>query len=107
MEEHEITKMKITVVKGFTAEEVFRGNVPDHFPETFVSPCPMHQAGQEFVMENLNCPEGFCNWAYADIQKDLVNLYFGTDYYRDKKANWVNCTDGMRPVVFKIERIEE
>jgi uncharacterized repeat protein (TIGR04076 family) len=100
-------RMKITVVKGFTAEEVFDGEVPDHFPETFRSPCPTHPVGQEFVMENLNCPEGFCNWAYADIQKKLVNLYFGIDYYRDKKANWVTCTDGMRPVVFKIERIEE
>ena len=100
-------RMKITVVKGFTAEEVFRGKVPDHFPENFESPCPMHPVGQEFVMENLNCPEEFCNWAYADIQKDLVNLYFGTNYYRVKKANWVSCTDGMRPVVFKIEKIEE
>ncbi|UCD45027.1 MAG: TIGR04076 family protein [Candidatus Bathyarchaeota archaeon] len=100
-------RMKITVVKGYPAEEVFRGNTPDHFPENFESPCPMHTVGQEFVMENLNCPEGFCNWAYADIQKDLVNLYFGTNYYRVKKANWVSCTDGMRPVVFKIEKIEE
>jgi uncharacterized repeat protein (TIGR04076 family) len=101
-----MTKIRITVVKGFTAEEVFGGDVPDHFPESFVSPCPMHPAGQEFVMEDLNCPEGFCNWAYADIQKDLVDLFFGSEYYRDRKANWVTCTDGMRPVVFKIERIE-
>ena len=99
--------MKLTIVKGFTAEEVFDGEVPDHFPETFKSPCPTHPVGQEFVMENLKCPEGFCNWAYTDIQKDLVNLYLGTDYYRDRNANWVTCTDGMRPVVFKIERIEE
>ena len=30
-------KMKITVVKGFTADEVFDGEVPDYFPETFKS----------------------------------------------------------------------
>ena len=54
-------RMKITVVKGFTAEEVFDGEVPDRFPENFVSLCPMHPEGQEFVMENLNCPEGFCS----------------------------------------------
>ena len=33
-----MTKIKITVVKGFTAEEVFGGDVPDYFPENFVSP---------------------------------------------------------------------
>ena len=71
-------RMKITVVKGFTAEDVFGGEVPDHFPETFRSPCATHPEGQEFVMENLNCPEGFCNWAYADIQKDLARLWIGS-----------------------------
>jgi len=101
-------KIKITVVKGFTAEEVFGDNVPDYFPESFVSPCPNHPAGQEFIMDNtLNCPEGFCNWAYVDIQKDLVDLYLGSDYYSDKRVNWVTCTDGMRPVVFRIERVED
>jgi len=103
-------KMKITVVKGFTAEEVFDGEVPDHFPETFKSPCQTHPEGQEFVMENLNCPEGFCNWAYADIQKDIADLALDSPYYdkwlKGKRVQYVSCTDGMRPVVFKLERIE-
>ncbi len=100
-------KMKITVVKGFTAEEVFRGNVPDYFPETFVSPCPMHTAGLEFVMEDLNCPEGFCNWAYADIQKDLVDMWLGGPRWKGRNPNYFTCTDGMRPVVFKVEKMED
>jgi len=48
--------MKITVVKGFTADEIIDGEVPDHFPETFKSPCPMHPEGQVFVMESLDFP---------------------------------------------------
>ena len=100
-------KMKITVVKGFTAEEVFDGEVPDHFPENFVSPCPMHPAGQEFVMENLNCPEGFCSWAYADIQKDLADMWLGGPTWRGRNTNYFSCTDGMRPVVFRVELLEE
>jgi uncharacterized repeat protein (TIGR04076 family) len=100
-------RMKITVVKGFTAEEVFDREVPDHFPENFVSPCPMHPEGQEFVMENPNCPEGFCNWAYADIQKDLVDMWIGGPTWRGRKTNYFSCTDGMRPVVFRVELLEE
>ena len=100
-------KMKITVVKGFTAEEVFDGKVPDHFPEAFKSPCPTHPEGQEFVMENLNCPEGFCSWAYADIQKDLADMWLGGSTWKGRNPGYFSCTDGMRPVVFKVEKVED
>jgi uncharacterized repeat protein (TIGR04076 family) len=86
-----MTRIKISVVKGFTVEEVFKGEPPDHLPDDFTSPCPA----------------GFCSWAYADIQKDLVDLYFGSDYYAESKVNWVTCTDGLRPVVFRIEKVED
>jgi uncharacterized repeat protein (TIGR04076 family) len=101
-------RMKITlVVKGFTTEELFDGEVPDHFPETFSSPCPIHPEGQEFVMKNLNCPEGFCNCAYANIQKDLARLWIGSPTGKERNPNYYSCTDGRRPVVFKVERIEK
>jgi len=101
-------KIKITVVKKFTAEEVFDGNVPDYFPSTFKSPCPMFELGQEFIVERLECPEGFCHWAFTDIQKDIVTIDFNNneDWY-GMTPNWVTCTDGMRPVVFQIEKMEE
>jgi len=100
-------KMKITVVKAFSAEEVFDGEVPEHFPETFESPCPMHPVGQEFVMENLNCPKGLCNWAYADIQKDLADMWLGGSTWKGRSPNYFSCSDGMRPVVFQAELLEE
>jgi uncharacterized repeat protein (TIGR04076 family) len=101
-------KMKITVVKGFTAEEVFDGEVPDYFPENFKSPCPMHPAGQEFVMENPNCPEGFCTWAYADMRREINHLLRGGDFgwIGRKGVAFSSCTNGLRNVVFKIERVE-
>ncbi|UCH57968.1 MAG: TIGR04076 family protein, partial [Candidatus Bathyarchaeota archaeon] len=98
-------KMKITVVKAFSAEEVFDGEVPDHFPETFESPCPMHPVGQEFVMENLNCPEGFCNWAYDDIYRDMAHLWMDGDFSFIGKPGTMfsSCTDGKKPVIFRLE----
>jgi uncharacterized repeat protein (TIGR04076 family) len=102
-------KVKITVVKGFSAEEVFGDDIPDYFPERFRSPCWRHTEGQTFIAEKFNCPEGFCNWAYADIQKDIADLELDSPYYdrwmRGKRVQYVSCTDGMRPVVFKLERI--
>ncbi len=91
--------IKINVVKGFTAEEVFQGEPPDDF----VSSCPVHLEGQELILNNsLGCPTGFCSWAYADIQRDLADLYFGSDYYAERKVNWVTCTDHRKTVVFKL-----
>ncbi len=39
-----MTRIKINVVKGFTVEEVFQGEPPDHLPDDFTSPCPVHRA---------------------------------------------------------------
>jgi uncharacterized repeat protein (TIGR04076 family) len=58
-------------------------------------------------MENPNCPDGFCNWAYADIQKYLVDLWLGGPTWKRRDQNFFSCTDGMRPVVFKVELLEE
>lgn len=103
-----MAKIKITVVKKLTAEEVFDGKVPKYFPSTFKSPCNMFELEQEFIVEGLQCPEGFCHWAYADIHKDLVTINFNnSDNWYGMTPNWVTCTDGMRPVVFQIERLED
>ena len=52
-------------------------------------------------------PEGFCGWAWDDIYKVVQALRFhGNFHWFDEPGVSVNCcTDGLRPVVFKIERI--
>lgn len=67
-------KLKITVVKGFTAEDVFGENIPEYFGKN-LGPCSKHKVGQEFILDGTDCPEGFCNGAYADFQKALVRYY--------------------------------
>jgi uncharacterized repeat protein (TIGR04076 family) len=44
-------------------------------------------------------PEGFCGWAWADIQKLVYGMARG-----GQKVFVTCCTDGYRPVVFKLER---
>ena len=64
---------------------------------------------QEFISKEGGYPEGFCcSWAFADIQRDLVHLRLGGDYpwIKEKGAILASCTDGARPVIFKLERVE-
>ncbi len=100
-------KVKITVVKKLNNKDMFGDNPPLHFnmpPE-----CDRLQLGQEFIVDRFECPAGFCNWAYADIQRDIVHLALGGDYpwIKEKGAILSCCTDGVRPVVFKLERIAD
>ena len=102
-----MTKLKVTVLRCFTQEEIFGDEVPDHL-EGRISPCQRHHPGQQFIMESLNCPEGFCNWAYDDIYRDLAHLWMGGDFPTGKPGTmFSSCTDGKKPVVFKLERVAD
>ncbi|MFA9437964.1 MAG: TIGR04076 family protein, partial [Candidatus Bathyarchaeota archaeon] len=71
--------------------------------------CDYFTDGQVIMVDfNLNQPEGFCSWAWADIQRDIAHLALGGDFrWINKPGSMVSCcTDGLRPVVFKLERIE-
>ncbi|MBM4048142.1 MAG: TIGR04076 family protein [Planctomycetes bacterium] len=63
---------------------------------------------QQFVSKGANMPDGFCSWAWADIQKYVLTLARGGNLLGSKPGTFVSCcTDGYRPVLFLIERIEE
>lgn len=72
-------------------------------------PCPFFQVGQEFVVENIDkIPEHFCSWAWADIERDVAMILFGATpepVLKNKHSMYSSCDEGLRPVVFKIERI--
>jgi uncharacterized repeat protein (TIGR04076 family) len=103
-------KIKITVLKRVDPSVIFDGDVPN-MPGTDqkYTICTRFEDGQEFVSERLAMPEGFCSWAWTDIYKDLSVLFFGGN-----RGPWLEdgiqitcCTDGVRPVSFKMERLEE
>ena len=65
-------------------------------------PCPVFQEGQEFIIESPYLhPADFCHWAWADIRSFIQASYFGRE-----DPVIACCTDGIRPVFFKIERME-
>ena len=99
---------KITVLKTLyhqdLAEEYRR-------PDVHKGPCPFFSEGQEFSVRYLaERPEGFaCDWAWDDIHKIIMILMtrgsFST-WMKDENMFITCCTDGIKPVVFKIERAE-
>ena len=106
-------KVKITVVKKLNWKELFGQELPAAVHEDLIPPeCTEFEVGQEFLIGNsqmIECPPGFCAWAYADIHREIMHILHGGYYpwMKDEGVILTCCTDGFRPVIFKIERIEE
>lgn len=80
-------------------------------PDVHQGPCPIFKVGDEFTVNYLaERPKEFkCDWAWHDIHKIIMILMtngnFGT--WMKNKDNFITCcTDGVKPVIFKVERIE-
>jgi uncharacterized repeat protein (TIGR04076 family) len=106
-----MTDVKITVFKRVDPSVIFDGDVPNRpgtdEPYTI---CTAFEEGQVYISKDGAIPDGFCNWAWRDISKDVAILRFGGNFWK----NWMKpgemltcCTDGVRPVTFKLERVEE
>ena len=87
--------VKITVLKTTVQKELeqYRGGE--------ITACDRFQEGQEFVVEvPWYPPEGFCDWAWADIRTYIHIVHAG-----GMEQTVACCTDGFRPVFFKLERM--
>lgn len=72
--------------------------------------CERFSEGQEIIIDrHYEVPEGFCPWAWADIRGDIKTIASGGSlpWVKPPGTAIVGCTDWFRPVIFKIERIED
>ncbi|NHJ39089.1 MAG: TIGR04076 family protein [Asgard group archaeon] len=103
-------KIKITVIKRFNPKEIF-GKEMFHPDGRKIIACSVFDEGQEIIIDDLftNQPNEFkCNWAWHDLYKDISVLSSGGDFnHTDPGITYTACRDGMRPVIFKIERITD
>lgn len=103
-----MAKCKITVLKKIFNEELVNDFCSLDLPDNCKG-CPRFKIGDKFIVENHNdAPEGFCSWAWADIHKDVLTVLFNGSYpwINQKGVSIACCTDGLMPVIFKLERIE-
>ena len=95
-------RVRITVLKKyFHADFVAKyAAAPERWTE-----CSHFEVGQEFLTSREApwvMPEGFCGWAWADIQKLVYGMARG-----GQNVFVTCCTDGYRPVIFKLEKVDE
>lgn len=103
MQQVKITVLKTTLDTELAAQYGVEG----------LGPCPMLQAGQVFYADYAK-PEGFCDEAWKAVYQYVFALAHSTGdglfYYGD----WIktpgvaicSCNDGLRPVIFKLEKTD-
>lgn len=102
-----MTKVKITVLK-----KEFHKELAKEYGVSGIAPCPLLTVGQEIYCQMHYKPDELCDEVWKAIQHYVYALYYGADkpFGKDwmKKAGIaiVTCNDGLRPVTFKIERVE-
>lgn len=73
--------------------------------------CQLLDVGDTFIFEgSAKMPEGFCPWAWIDIYGNVSAISSGSTYTpwnRKDGQTIVCCTDGIRPVTFNVEAIED
>jgi uncharacterized repeat protein (TIGR04076 family) len=99
-------KVRITVLKT-----TFNKDFVDQYAEDYMGQpwraCSLVHEGQEFITSGW-MPDGFCSHAWADILRYVMVLARGGSFVGTAPRTFVTCcTDGYRPVFFKVERIEE
>lgn len=111
-------KTKITVIRMLKLDDIAAqyGQIrPGEDNGDFIPDCPYFKEGQEFIVETGgtgDCkPAGFCDWAWADIWKDILMTAnkAGVTPNGEKSRldpHFTCCTDGLRPVVFMIQSME-
>jgi uncharacterized repeat protein (TIGR04076 family) len=101
--------VRITVVKRAFHQDLIGPPLTEQVISE-LTPCSEFHDGQEFIVKGPlpTKPEGFCDWAWCDIQKNLfIVAYRGTHNGTDPPGIcFACCTDGLRPVTFRIERLD-
>ena len=105
-----MNKCRITVLK-----KTFDKELAEEYGAEGLAACPMLREGQEFYADYAR-PEGFCDEAWKAIYQyvfalahgmgDHGELFYYGDWIRKPGVAICSCNDGLRPVIFKVERTD-
>ncbi len=104
-------KCKITVLR----RELFQDLADQYLADPESGKCPYFQDGQEIMVDGEGffrmLHGGFCSEAWDCISRYVYAALQGGSIMRgwtnDEKVMIACCNDGTRPVIFKLERIDE
>lgn len=100
-------KVRITVLKRH-----FDPELADAYGVKGIGACPFHKEGEVFLADYQK-PERLCDEAWKAIFQYVFalshssgELFYG-DWMASPDVAICCCSDGLRPVVFKLERTDE
>ena len=104
----EMPKCKITVLKRTVNQDLIDEYLEDSYTDHDL--CKCFRDGQEFLLDTSMISKDFlecCPWAWADIRKDILTVAFGGNMpgMRQNGTLITGCRDWFRPVIFKVERL--
>ena len=111
MNKHMKHKCKITILK----RECYRDSQAEYLADPKSGPCPYFHEGQEIIVDSDNffrmlngtfCAEAWdciSRYVYAALQGGSIMQ----GWTNNEKVMITCCNDGTRPVIFKLERIDE
>lgn len=107
-----MSKCKITVIK----KEYYPDLVQKYCQNPASGPCHRFEIGDEIMIDwdayiSINIPNGFCaeawhaisHYVYAALQDGSMMK----NWMKDNKTMIACCNDGTRPVIFRLQRIDE
>lgn len=101
-------KVKITVVKCGWHQDL-----ADQYADPKLGPCTYNREGMTFICPNgWLKPEGLCDNAWKSMVEYVFALgHGGENFYdgemRNPKQFIASCNDGVRPVSYLIEALED
>ena len=106
-----LNRVRITILKKIDPKIVFRGSVPakPHNGKPYTIYDAVEEGDVYIVGKGREMPEGFCPSAWKSITSSLSVIQWGGDYYPNlpRGTAITCCSDGIRPVCFKLERLED
>ncbi len=106
-----MSKCRITVLK----REYYQDLADQYLADPNVGKCNLFKEGQEFLVDQkdyFHMLDGkFCSEAWDSISRYVYSALQGGSIMKgwtnDEKIMIACCNDGTRPVIFKIERIDD
>ena len=104
-----IMKIKITAVKQFAPKDIIGEDFIRENGQK-IEKCGYGEEGKTYIVEDpWNIPEGFCHHAWFGLYKNISVLRNHGNFktWTGENKIYNTCPDGIRPVVFLLERIED
>jgi len=103
-------RVKITILKTTFHRDLVDRYVKNEAFKADFGPCQIFTEGQTFISEDWPTkPDGFCERAWPNIQHEVAMVMYGATipWIEDPGYTITCCNDGIRPVIFKVERLPD